>query len=333
MSKTDFLYETPNSVESAFHFIQTVEHAAFLAGGTDLLPLIKYGVKRPAGLIDLSKIPVLKSITLRGEGLFIGSMVTLTGLTRDPLIHRSIPILAQSASSVASPQIRNCATLGGNLFQERRCFYFNQSEFWRKNISPCFKLGGKVCHQVPNSETCRALYYSDIAPVLLSFDAEAEFYNQNGLQVAPLRSLIHHHVAQEQGKFLLTGVLIPRLLSGTKSRFLKWGIRQSIDFPTLNGAIRFSPPLLELSKDPSIRIVIGAAGPEPISLEETTAFMVSNFSKLHSMMEESKERGLNELTAKSGLIRETGISMKVRKNLFPLIFRAMDELFGPSTSE
>jgi CO/xanthine dehydrogenase FAD-binding subunit len=332
MLRADFIYEAPDSVESAFQFVLTRENVALLAGGTDLLPLIKYGVKKPSCLVDLRKIPTLKSITLREKSLFIGSMVTITDLSRDSLINRSIPTLGQSARSVASPQIRNCATLGGNLLQERRCLYFNQSAFWRKNISPCFKLGGIVCHQIPSSKTCRAIYYSDTAPVLLSFDAEAEFYTQNGFQIASLRDLIRHHGTQGQEKFLLTGILIPHPQEGTRAKFLKWALRQSIDFPTLNGAIRVSPLPPENSKDPSIKIVIGALGPEPISMEETTAFLVSNFSRLPSVIKETKERGLRELNTKSSLIRETGLSLKSKQNLFHLIFRALDELLGLSQS-
>jgi len=332
MLKADFIYEAPDSVESAFQFILTRENAAFLAGGTDLIPLIKYGVKGFSCLIDLRRISTLKSIAVREKELFIGSMVTVADLARDPLVNRSIPILGQSARSIASPQIRNCATLGGNLFQERRCLYFNQSAFWRQNIPPCFKLGGIVCHQIPSSKTCRAIYYSDTAPVLLSFDAKAEFYTQNGFQIAPLKDVIRHDGVQGEERFLLTGILIPPPQKGTQAKFLKWGLRQSIDFPALNAAIRVSPYATEESKDPSIKIVVGALGPEPISLEETTAFLVSNFSRLPSVIKETKEFGLRELAAKSSLIRETGLSLKSKGNLFHLIFRTLDELLGLSQS-
>ena len=109
-------------------------------------------------------------------------MVTLKEMATHPLIQRhTSPLLSRGARRVASPQIRNLATIGGNLLQETRCLYFNQSEYWRKNISPCLKLGGEVCHQVSKSNTCRALYYSDTAPVLLAFDAQAEIRRERRL--------------------------------------------------------------------------------------------------------------------------------------------------------
>ena len=332
MSSADFKYEAPDSVESAFRFLLTREGAALLGGGTDLLPLIKQGVKKPSCLIDLRKISTLTSVTLREKGLFIGAMVTLADLSRNSLINRSIAILCQSARSVASPQIRNVATLGGNLFQERRCLYFNQSAFWRQSASPCFKLGGMVCHQVPGSKTCRAIYYSDTAPVLLSFDAEAEFYTQNGFQTGLLRDLIRPHGTEGQEKFLLTGIFVPYPPERTRAKFFKWSLRQSIDFPSLNGAIRISPPVPEKSQDSSVKILIGAVGPEPTFLEETAAFLVSNFSRLPSVIKEIKECGVRELRAKSSLIRETGLSLKSKQNLFHLIFRALDELLDLSES-
>ena len=298
-----------------------------LAGGTDLIPLIKYGLKKPSCLLDLKKILSLKSITLRKDGLFIGSLVTLSEIAGHPMINKTLPALCRSARSVASPQIRNLATLGGNLLQERRCLYFNQSEYWRKGVSPCLRLGGEVCHQVPRSKRCRALYYSDTAPVLLAYDAQAEIHDQDGFKVVPLRDLIHRPIVDGSEKFLLTGIVIPHPPEGTWGRFIKSGLRAAIDFATINLAIRFSPVSGPKQPVPVLRIFVGALAPEPIGLDETAAYLVSNLSKLPSLKEKMKERALKEMRAKSALIRETGISLKSKKNAFYIVSGAIGEWF------
>ena len=327
MLRSHCTYEVPDSLDQAVHNLMTREKVLLLAGGTDLVPLLKYGVKNPDVLLDLKKIPSLKTITLRKDGLFIGSMVTLSEMARVPLIHRTLPALAESVRRIASPQIRNLATLGGNLLQERRCLYFNQSEWWRKGVSPCLKLGGEGCHQVPKSKRCRALYYSDTAPVLLAYDAQAEIHDRGGFKVVPWRDMIHRPIADGNEKFLLTGIVIPQPPEGTWGRFIKSGVRAAIDFPTINMAIRFSPASGPKQQVPVLRIFVGALAPEPIALDETAEYLVSNLSKLPSIKEEIKEQALKEMRAKSALIRETGISLKSKKSAFYIVSDAIGEWF------
>lgn len=331
-------YEAPDSLDRVVDTLMTRDGVTLLAGGTDLIPLIKYGVKKPSCLLDLKNIPSLKSITLKEGGLLIGSMVTLTEIARHPLVNRYFPALGQGARSVASPQIRNVATLAGNLLQERRCLYFNQSEYWRKGLPACLKLGGAVCHQAPKSRTCRALYYSDTAPALLAFDARAECYDRGNAGVVPLQELIHRHVSGENEKPLLTGILLPIPPEGTWGRFLKYGARAAIDFAMINVALRFSPAFQGEGQSPKVKIFVGAISPEPIELSETAEFLVENFSKRSSLGGDIQERARREASAKSLLIRETGVSLATKKNAFDVVSQAVRELFAflgaaPSSAE
>ena len=98
----------------------------------------------------------------------------------------------------ASPQIRNIATLGGNLMQERRCIYFNQSAAWRQGIPLCFQTGGSVCHQAPGSPVCRAIYYSDPATALVLYDAQAEILRGGKREILPLTELLAEHGAADR---------------------------------------------------------------------------------------------------------------------------------------
>ncbi len=327
MLKGSLSYEAPESLDQAVNALMTGDSITLLAGGTDTIPLIKYGVKKPSSLIDLKNIPSLKLITLRDEGLLIGSMVTLTEIANHSLINRYFPALAQSARSVASPQIRNVATVGGNLFQERRCLYFNQSEYWRKNVPACFKLRGEVCHQVPGSNTCRALYYSDTAPVLLAFDARAELYDRGNFIILSFQEMIRRHVTGGNEKLLLTGILLPLPPDGTWGRFMKYSVRAAIDFATVNVALRFSPPFPEGPRTPVVKIFVGAISPEPVELNETAENLVSNFANHSSLRGEIKEQARKEVSKKSALIRETGVSLKSKKNAFDIVSNVLGELF------
>lgn len=328
MIKGNLLYEAPGSLDRAVQALMTVDSVTPLAGGTDLIPLMKQGVKKPSCLLDLKNIPSLKTITRRDKDLVIGSMVTLAEIAEHPLVNRVYPALARSARSVASPQIRNVATIAGNLLQETRCLYFNQSEFWRKGLPACLKLGGEVCYQVPQSRTCRALYYSDTAPALLAFDAKVECYERGHTEVVPLQEMIHRHVTDGNEKLLLTGILIPIPPEGTWGRFLKYGVRASIDFATINVALRFSPMIPGRENSPKVKIFVGAVAPEPVELNETAEFLVAHFSERTSLQGEIEERARKEVSAKSALIRETAVPLKSKRNAFSIASEGVRELLS-----
>jgi len=316
---------TPESLDSAAREFMNRENAALLAGGTDLIPLLKCGVKKPACLLNLGKVQELKKVTTQGERLFIGSMVTLSELAGNPLVQEHIPVLAESARWVASPQIRNQGTLGGNLLQEKRCHYFNQSDSWRSNITPCFQLGGKVCHQVPSSLVCRALYYSDLAPALLAFDAHAEILNEGGLRTIPLKDLIHGHVNGKKEKLLLKGVFVPFPSPGTWGKFMKQSVRSAIDFSLANVAIRYAPPRGKGQNNPVIRIFIGVMAPEPFSLDETARDLMKAEGSLRR--EDLMEKAVKEAISKMHVVRETAVTVKTKQQSLQILRRAFEELF------
>jgi CO/xanthine dehydrogenase FAD-binding subunit len=326
ISNNSFRYVAPDSIEAASRYLSTEKNVFFLAGGTDLLPQIKCGLKQPSLLVDLGKIEPLKGAATRGEGLFIGAMETLGDLVRNARVNKSLPLLAHSALRVASPQIRNRATLVGNILQERRCLYFNQSDYWRQSMAPCLKLRGKVCHQIPDSQTCRALYYSDMAPVLLALDAQVEQYDRGTFRLTALQDTIRPHIHGEIEKRLLTGIFVPYPDPGTWARFVKQGVRAAVDFSSLNVAVRVTSPVN--GKGAVVRIFVGASSPEPIELKETADFMIANLPGLLDLKEEVKERAVKELSAKSVLVRETAISLKAKKSSFYLIANVLEDLFS-----
>ncbi|NMA17279.1 MAG: hypothetical protein GX939_00710 [Clostridiaceae bacterium] len=326
ISRYRFKYEAPCSLETAAEFFQRRDNVTILAGGTDLIPLMQYGVKKPECLLDLENISSLKTIEKREDGLLIGAMVTLFELTKDPVILQHMPALSYSAFCVASPQIRNLGTIAGNVLQEKRCYYYNQSEEWRKSKPPCIKVGGEICYQAPKLPECRALYYSDLAPVLLAYDAKVLLYDADGEKTVLLQDLLNDYLSEKGKNYLITGILIPYHVPGTWDKFIKYSTRQSIDFPTVNVAVRFSPVAEGLA--PIVRIFVGALAKEPIQLEKTADYILSNIGVLEE--EEVKKKvidmALEEVKGKRAVVRETGVTIKVKRESYQVITRAIEEL-------
>ncbi len=325
MIKNNFDYIAPESLSIAYEVKKRNENSFYLAGGTDYLPLLKYDLKQPELIISLDKIKELKIIKKEEKGLYIGAMTTLREVYESNHITELFPSLSQAARKVASPQIRSIGTIGGNVLQDRRCLYFNQSGEWRKNIKKCFKVGGDICLQVLNSDICRALYYSDTAPVLMSLDAEVELFDGKYNRV-PIKEIIEKHIEVngflKTQDYILTGFYIPYLQENSWVKFEKFSIRDSLNFPVMNAGIRCSMEKCE----PCVKIVIGALSPKPFELVDTQALIVDRFNDLEKSKEEIGEFALKELTKKSLVVRETGLSVKAKRNSFKNILNITDEL-------
>ncbi|MCK5915849.1 MAG: FAD binding domain-containing protein, partial [Deltaproteobacteria bacterium] len=134
-----------------------------LGGGTDLINGMKKRLYPAAALISLKRIKELKGIAYdrSQDRLTIGAMTTLSELVAAPEINRLQPAIAAAAKTIAAPPIRNQATIGGNLCLDTRCYFFNQSQSWRKLAPPCFKCGGQVCNAVRGAKECRAVFSAD----------------------------------------------------------------------------------------------------------------------------------------------------------------------------
>ncbi|RMG94213.1 MAG: hypothetical protein D6705_16740, partial [Deltaproteobacteria bacterium] len=149
-----------------------VEGARPLGGGTDLLPNLKHRLGVPARLVSLARLDELRGIREEDGCVVIGAGTTLAEVADDPRVRAHAPALAAAAGRVASPLIRNMATLGGNVNLDTRCRYVNQTAFWRSAIGGCLKSEGQVCHVVPKGRNCVAAMSSDCVPVLVALGGE-----------------------------------------------------------------------------------------------------------------------------------------------------------------
>jgi len=239
------LYQ-PDSLKGAVDLLDKFGKDGWaVAGGNDSLDWFKDRIKRPKYVVDLSGIGDLKGIRETSDGgVEIGALTTLTEVERSPLIQQRYKLLADAARRVASPQIRNSGTLGGNVCQDARCWYY------RYGVN-CYRAGGNRCyadtpegqnreHCLWGADRCIAVSPSDTAPALVALDAKMAIVGPKGERVVPAEDFfigpnvdITRMTVLEKGE-VLTAIRIPRDWSGARFYFEKVADRQTWDFPLVN---------------------------------------------------------------------------------------------------
>ena len=241
-----------------------------IAGGTDVLGEIKEGVVRPRTLVGIDRLRELHDYEAGADGLRLGAMTTLARIEHDPAILAGYPALAQAAASIATPQIRNVGTLGGNLCQRPRCWYYRSPQFH------CSKKGGDVCyasdegnkyHAVFGGGTCHIVHPSDMAVALISLRAEVTLAGPTGQRTMPLESFfsgpdrdITVENVLEAGE-ILTHVHAPAPWSGRRSVYLKAKERQAYDFALVSVALAVDVNEGVVSH---ARLTLGGVAPVPL---------------------------------------------------------------------
>ncbi|MEO7938565.1 MAG: 4-hydroxybenzoyl-CoA reductase subunit beta [Burkholderiaceae bacterium] len=233
--------QRPRSVAEACQLLADNAPARLIAGGTDLLPNLRRGLERPALLIDLSALQDMGGMDSTTDGqLWLGAGLTLEHIASDPTIGRALPTLAEAARAAAGPGHRSAATLGGNLCQDTRCIFYNQSAWWRAANGYCLKRDGDTCHVAPQGAHCHAAFSGDLAPVLLVLQAEVELASVRGARWLALADLYrddgaaHLTLATDE---VLTRVRIPAAPHGRVSGYRKARVRGAMDFPLAGVAV------------------------------------------------------------------------------------------------
>ena len=272
------LYQ-PSSVGAAQKLLQQYGPDAWvMAGGLDSFDWLKDRIKRPKVLVDLSGIEELKGIRTTGDGIEIGAMTTLTQVVSNPVVREKYGLLAQGAELVASPQIRNQGTLGGNVSQDARCWYYRAG--W-----PCYRAGGNICyadtptgrnreHAILNAERCVAVNPSDSAPALIALDAKFVLGTRDGERVVdaedyfvgPDIDITRLNILRPGD--LLTAIRIPSTWAGVKFYFEKIRDRNVWDFALLNVA---SAMVVSGGAIERIRLAVNGAAARPLRLKAVEA--------------------------------------------------------------
>jgi xanthine dehydrogenase YagS FAD-binding subunit len=272
----------PSTVDDAVRLIDKYRDDYWvLAGGLDSMDWLKDRLRRPRYVIDLSQIKELVGIKETGGGLEIGAMTPLTQVVHHPVVRDKFGLLAEAAELVASPQIRNQGTIGGNVSQDTRCWYYRGG--WT-----CYRAGGNICyadtptainreHAILDADRCVAVSPSDTAPALVALDAQMVIRSSRGERVVAAEQYfvgpgidITRMTALQPGE-LLTSIRVPGTWAGAQFYFEKVRDRQVWDFPLVNvaSAIKFSN-----GKVDAARIVVGAVAATPKRLANVEAAIV-----------------------------------------------------------
>ena len=242
MKLPPFQCHEPTTLSEARRLIETFgKEGALIGGGTDFFVRMKLGLVKKTHLISLAAIRGIDTIAADREGgLILGAGTKLSALAGSALVRRNVPALAEAASLVGTTQIRNMATLGGNILQERRCFYYNRSAAWRRAVPACFKRGGALCHVVPKGKKCFAVYQGDLAPVLIALGSTAILFRDGKQVETPLERLFTGEGKapfRKKEELLLTRVRVPVTGKRGYTAYRKYRLRNGMDFPLAGVAI------------------------------------------------------------------------------------------------
>lgn len=265
-----FEHLQPESLDEALGLLAEYGREARVnAGGTGLLVSMKQGLLCPRYLIDLKGIPELDFVAYdEGRGLRIGALTRLATLIRSPLVQEQFAIIAQAARSVAAPPIQTMGTVGGNLCQDTRCFYYNQSEFWRAARPDCFKSGGAVCQAVSGGDHCYAAYQGDLAPALIALQARAKLVRKEGRRTIPLVKLYTGQGERPIGLMpdeVLTEIEVPRPSGPWGGDYQKLRYRGAMDYALVGVAAVLGR---DGGERVQARIVVTAIASAPVVMEE-----------------------------------------------------------------
>jgi xanthine dehydrogenase YagS FAD-binding subunit len=275
------LYQ-PASVDDALKLLERYgADALVLAGGLDSMDWLKDRLKRPKVVVDLGQIADLRGIHELNGGVEIGAMTPLTEVVRHPLVREKFSLLMEAAELVASPQIRNQGTIGGNVSQDTRCWYYRGG--WN-----CYRAGGNICyadtptalnreHAIFDADRCVAVNPSDTAPALVALDAVMVIRGPNGERVVnaedywvgPGIDITRMNVLAPNE--LLVRIRIPSTFAGAQFYFEKVRDRQVWDFPLVNVAAAIKPNGSNIGE---ARLVVNAVAAKPRRLRDVEAAVV-----------------------------------------------------------
>lgn len=272
-----FEFRAPRTLEEAARILEGEGASAMpLAGGTDLLPNMKRRQQVPRTLMSLRGVEGLTRMRLDHSGSRFGACLTLTDIADDPRFRNGLSALSQAASQVATPQIRNMATLGGNLCLDTRCNYYDQSYEWRKAIDFCLKKDGTTCWVAPGSPKCMAVSSTDTAPALIALGARVRLVSRSGEREVPVAELYNNdgmNYIRRRPDEILAEVLLDSM-QGWKSTYWKLRRRGSFDFPVLSVAAAVHVSANGLVEE--ARIVIGSAASRPLVAADAARSLVGH---------------------------------------------------------
>ena len=325
------LYQ-PATVDAALQLLDTHgTDALVLAGGLDSMDWLKDRLKKPRVVVDLSQVKELHGIKEAAGGLEIGAMTTLTEVVKHPVVREKYSILMEAAELVASPQIRNQGTIGGNVSQDTRCWYYRGG--WN-----CYRAGGNICyadtptainreHAIFDADRCVAVNPSDTAPALVALDAQMVIRGPKGERVVnaedywigPGIDITRMNVLAPSE--LLVAIRIPATMAGAQFYFEKVRDRQVWDFPLVNVASAIKANGNTIGE---MRLVVNAVAATPRRLKQVEAAVVGK------PRDEETARMAGDLAVQgAAVLKHNGYKVPLMRNL---VKRAIRGVPGAATT-
>lgn len=289
---------------------------AIPAGGTDLIPMLKRRTVPVRDLINIKRIPRLTRISFEPEkGLEIGAVESLRSIIEEPFISDSYPLLIQAARSVASNQVRNMATLGGNICLDSKCTYYNQSAFWWQSRPACLKRGGGTCYVFKGAKRCRALSAGDTVSALVALDARLVIVGCRGERRIPVEAFYRgdgrkpHELAGDE---LVAAIELPPPVRGWWEGFSKRSVRASVDFAVASLSVRLKTDGRGLE---DVRIAMNGFSSRPVRAGKTEQYLIGK-----QMNEETTAEAVHLLLKEASPLSVIGASAFLRRRTIEAMF-------------
>ncbi len=316
-----FEYHQPTTLSEAVALAQACDgDFDFVSGGTDLLPNYKNQLNARAHVISLSGIKELFAIAPER----IGAMARLQDIAEHTELRRALPVIPHSAALIATPLIRASGTLGGNILLDTRCYYFNQSWFWRHSKNFCLKADGDVCLVVPQHEVCYATYSGDLAPVLMVLNAAFVLVGPEGERKVPAEKFFTHDGITRHVKLpeeILTHVIIPPSAQTLRADYQKLRVRDSMDFPVLGAAVAID---LNENTITHLRLALTGVATTPLLFDEITQ-NVRGDQLSEDLIESLAEEVMNQVTP----YRNVALSPQYRKAMIAVYIKRLLRQYLP----
>jgi len=319
MRLPEFRYIEPESIKETSAFLIDEPGAKILAGGTDILPNMKHRVELPSVVVNIKKIPELDLIREDNGTMRLGALASLKKIYQNKSVMDKLPALASAASSVGSYHHQNMGTIGGNICQQNRCKYFNQSQWWRSARPLCIKAGGEICHVVNKEEICYSAYSGDVAPALLALNARIVIESIEGSREIPLETLFSGDGKSplnfQRGE-ILTEIIIPKESSEGFSSYSKLANRESIDFPIVGTAFWAS------RAEKKYRVAFTAVDRKPLRGKAVELFLAGK-----DLNEKVRDEAVSMASKEAAPVKTSTYSPSYKRDIMGRLLRvAIDEV-------
>jgi 4-hydroxybenzoyl-CoA reductase beta subunit len=323
-----FEYYAPNTLSQALKLKSELgSSAAVLAGGTDLVVNLKHRLLSPAALISIRNIKEMRGIDAKPDAILIRAGTALAGIAQNQAVTEHFPILVKAIRSIGAIGIQHYrGTIGGNLCLTPRCIMYNQSHFWRTSKGSCHRTGGKNCLALLWSESCQAVCSGDTVPVLTALSAQLTIAGAGGSRTIPVRDFF---TGEGESPFsmtpdeMVTSIRLPIPWKPISWSYQRLSVRSAVDFPLINAACL---AILDHGKIEHFRLVLCAAGPEPIILKEVETG-VKGQQPAPEMVDVAGESAAR--AAEGIMVANTSTSKEYRVKMAGVVARrAVKEVFG-----